>query len=222
MRSSMNSRSHLTSAIFSSSRSILFLQSSGSWPHIPEFTYGERSPHASSDSLISVRTRSRVAPLQKKHPGSVQCGCIQLGTPSLPRASRISNLSNVAVNRPLSRKTWSCKPSVWLAVARGFYLAGSDRSRVCAPCAGTVLSAGGSFVLISGLPWAYRGLRSPPATMACPLPHRGFTSMPKASSRRASRRSMRPGLCLRGGEPLEGGLIELPVGGLSLFGLEGA
>ena len=33
---------------------------------------------------------------------------------------------------------------------------------------------------------------------------------------------MRPGLCLRGGEPLEGGLIELPVGGLSLFGLEGA
>ena len=36
---------------------------------------------------------------------------------------------------------WSCEPSVWLAVARGFYLAGSDRSRVCAPCAGTVLSS---------------------------------------------------------------------------------
>ena len=117
---------------------------------------------------------------------------------------------------------WSCEPSVWLAVARGFYLAGSDRSRVCAPCAGTVLSPGGPFVLISGLPWAYRGLRSPPATMACPLPHRGFTSMPTASSRRARRRPMRPGLCLRGGEPLESALIELPVGGLSLFGLEGA
>ena len=36
------------------------------------------------------------------------------------------------------------------------------------------------------------------------------------------RRPMRPGLCLRGAEPLESALIELPVGGLSLFGLEGA
>ena len=85
-----------------------------------------------------------------------------------------------------------------------------------------MLLAGGPLVLISALPCAYPGSTFPPATMASPVPPRGFPSMPTASSRRARRRPMRPGLCLRGGEPLESALIELPVGGLSLFGLEGA